>query len=461
MNLRVKIAGGLIGFALSLGGAAAQTTPTPAATPAATAKPAASAPAVPRRSRRPRPSPPRPRPRRPPTPPVRPPRSRRPPPRARRPRARRRRPTPPRRAPPPFRCPSPRRRSRSARPPPPPPPLETALSTDPTPTLQPDTFFATAKAAERYAAIVQAGGWPTDIPALRPGAKGAAVAKLRKRLAIEGDLDARRRSKAPQPQIWDKDLTEAVKTFPGAHGAAADRRRRRRDAEGDQRARRDRATTNSPPARSGFPAYNFEFGDRYVVVNLPSTSVEAVENGKVVHRYVAIVGDPEHPSPEISAHISVINLNPTWTVPTSIIKKEIIPQMQRDPGYLAARQDPHPRRLRQRDRSALDRLEHQARGQLHAAPGFRRRQFARLDPHRHAQQARRLHARHARQGAVRRRLPLPQPRLRARAGRLRLRGMAARGHAGRPGRRLGQGGAARQGEGAARARTSSSPRPCR
>ena len=70
------------------------------------------------------------------------------------------------------------------------------------------------------------------------------------------------------------------------------------------------------------------------MVNLPSTSVEAVENGRVVHRYVAIVGDPEHPSPEISAHIQVINLNPTWTVPTSIIKKEIIPRMQRDPGYL-------------------------------------------------------------------------------------------------------------------------------
>ncbi len=73
----------------------------------------------------------------------------------------------------------------------------------------------------------------------------------------------------------------------------------------------------------------FRFGDRYVVVNLPSTSVEAVENGAVVHRYVAIVGDPEHPSPEIAAHISVINLNPTWTVPVSIIKKEIIPKMQR------------------------------------------------------------------------------------------------------------------------------------
>ena len=79
---------------------------------------------------------------------------------------------------------------------------------------------------------------------------------------------------------------------------------------------------------------NFSFDERYVVVNIPSTQVEAVENGRVVHHYIAIVGDPDHPSPEISAHIQVVNLNPTWTVPTSIIKKEIIPRMQRDPGYL-------------------------------------------------------------------------------------------------------------------------------
>ena len=80
---------------------------------------------------------------------------------------------------------------------------------------------------------------------------------------------------------------------------------------------------------------DFPFGERYVVVNLPATSVEAVENGAVVHRYAAIVGDVDHPSPEIAAHIAAINLNPTWTVPVSIIKKEIIPRMQRDPGYLA------------------------------------------------------------------------------------------------------------------------------
>ena len=211
----------------------------------------------------------------------------------------------------------------------PPPPRETALSDDPEPTLQPDTFFATAKASERYSAIVDAGGWPTDIVAVGPGTKGPAVLKLRKRLAIEGDLPAGEASAL----AWDKGLTAAVKRFQARMGL------------------RETGTVSGAtlkainvPARERFnelassanrlAGLNFSFDDRYVVVNLPSTSVEAIENGRVVHRYVAIVGDPEHPSPEISAHIQVINLNPTWTVPTSIIKKEIIPRMQRDPGYL-------------------------------------------------------------------------------------------------------------------------------
>ena len=217
---------------------------------------------------------------------------------------------------------------------PPPPPLETALSNDPAPTLQPGTFFATAKAAERYAAIVAAGGWPTDVAPSRPGAKGPAVAELRKRLAIEGDLDADKAADGPASQAWDADLTAAVKRFQARmglrqSGLVAGATLKAMNVPADVR-----ATQLAASARR-LADIAFSFGERYVVVNLPAASVEAIENGRVVHRYVAIVGDVAHPSPEIAAHISVINLNPTWTVPTSIIKKEIIPKMQKDPGYLA------------------------------------------------------------------------------------------------------------------------------
>ena len=211
-----------------------------------------------------------------------------------------------------------------------PPPLETALSKDTHPTFSAETFFATQKAAERYARIVDEGGWATDLAALRPGAKGEAVVKLRRHLALEGDLDP---GAARSPK-WDAALTAAVKHFQTRMGL-----RETGIVSGatlkaiDVPAETRRQQLAASAAR--LANLHFEFERRYVVVNLPSTSVEAVQDGQVVHRYVAIVGDPDHPSPEISAHISVVNLNPTWTVPTSIIKKEIIPHMQRDPGYLS------------------------------------------------------------------------------------------------------------------------------
>src|SRR5580692_8522888 len=212
---------------------------------------------------------------------------------------------------------------------PPPPPRETALSDDPRPTLQPDTFFATAKASERYSAIVDAGGWPTDIAAIGPGTKGPAVAKLRKRLAIEGDLSAAEAGGL----AWDNGLTAAVKRFQGRMGLRQTGIVSGATLKAINIPAKVRFTQLASSANR-LAGLNFSFDERYVVVNLPSTQVEAVENGRVVHHYIAIVGGPEHPSPEISAHVQVINLNPTWTVPTSIIKKEIIPRMQRDPGYL-------------------------------------------------------------------------------------------------------------------------------
>jgi L,D-transpeptidase YcbB len=209
------------------------------------------------------------------------------------------------------------------------PPRETALSDDPTPTFRPNTFFATAKASERYGAIADAGGWPVVPVPLKAGSKGSAVLALRKRLSIEGDLGAGAAS-----ETWDGELAAAVKHFQSRMGLrqtgiVAGATLKAMNVPASQRFRQ---LASSAQRLAGA---NFPFGERYVVVNIPSLSVEAVENDRVVHRYVAIVGDIDHQSPEISAKISAINLNPTWTVPISIIKKEIIPRMQKDPGYLS------------------------------------------------------------------------------------------------------------------------------
>ncbi len=208
------------------------------------------------------------------------------------------------------------------------PPRETALSDDPTPVFQPETFFATSKASERYAMIADGGGWPRVGVPLRPGSKGPAVAALRRRLAAEDD------SLSGASPVWDGALTAAVKRFQFRMGL-----RQTGEVSGATlraldvpAATRFRQLASSAQRLAGV---DFPFGPRYVVVNIPSTAVDAVENDRVVRRYTAIVGDVEHHSPEVSAKIVAVNINPTWTVPSSIIKNEIAPKMLKDPGYLS------------------------------------------------------------------------------------------------------------------------------
>lgn len=212
----------------------------------------------------------------------------------------------------------------------PPSPRETTLSTDPTPTLLPETFFATAKASERYAAIMDAGGWPRVPPGITKTSKAKEVLILRQRLSVEGDLET---SQAQVP-VFDEALTAAVKAFQARHGLRQSGlvQGATLAAMNVPAATRFRQLASSSQRLAGV---NFSFADRYVVVNIPSASVEAVAGGQVAKRFVAIVGDIEHPSPEVIARIQAVNLNPTWTVPTSIIKNEIIPKMQKNSGYLA------------------------------------------------------------------------------------------------------------------------------
>lgn len=208
------------------------------------------------------------------------------------------------------------------------PPGETALSDDPTPALQPETFYATSKASERYLQIVERGGWPVVGVPLQAGARGPAVVALRRRLAAE-DAALRDVSKT----TWDNELTAAVKRFQfrmglRQTGVVAGATLREIDLPATVRFRQ---LASSAQRLAGV---EFPFGSRYIVVNIPSTAAEAVENNRVTRRYAAIVGDPEHPSPEVVAKAYAVNINPTWTVPQSIIKNEIAPKMLRDPSYL-------------------------------------------------------------------------------------------------------------------------------
>ena len=200
---------------------------------------------------------------------------------------------------------------------------------DPTPSFGPQTFYATARASEAYAAIADAGGWPHLRGPVTPRSRGLIVKQLRRRLAIEHDLSSDNGS-----PVWGADLTEAVKHFQwrmGLRPTGFVTGVTLQEMNVSARAR-FQALASTAQRLAGV---HFPFGNRYVDVNIPSESVESVDFGHVVHRYTAVVGARDHQSPQISASITAININPNWTLPQSIIKNEVIPKMQKDPNFLS------------------------------------------------------------------------------------------------------------------------------
>jgi murein L,D-transpeptidase YcbB/YkuD len=206
-----------------------------------------------------------------------------------------------------------------------------ALALSHEPTYDEGTAQRIREAALSYSDMAVRGGWPV-IPAdakFALGVPGPNDDLLRQRLLISGDLAA---DKASGP--YDDVVAEAIKRFQVRHGLAATgtvtpRTLAELNVSVQKRIKQLEASLER------LANMNFSFGQRYVVVNLPATFAEAVENDHVVRRYRVIVGKTEKPSPTLTAEITSVNLNPTWTVPSSIAKTEISAHMRKDPTYLS------------------------------------------------------------------------------------------------------------------------------
>lgn len=75
-------------------------------------------------------------------------------------------------------------------------------------------------------------------------------------------------------------------------------------------------------------------GDNYALVNIPEYHVRIIDEGKTCVKMKVIVGTKKNKTPIFSENLQYITLNPTWNVPDSIARNEIIPATLRDPGYL-------------------------------------------------------------------------------------------------------------------------------
>ena len=183
-----------------------------------------------------------------------------------------------------------------------------------------------------YRRIAADGGWAAipEKTKLKKGSTGHAVALLKHRLVISGDLDA---AALGINDHFDGRLQGALQKFQERHGLNAD---------GVMAEETRKALNFSVEKRIRQIEWNMErwrwlpdeLGPRYVMVNIPDYRLFVVENQITIMSMKTVVGKPEQPTPVFMDNMSYLELNPTWNLPNSIVADEMIPKVKKDPNYL-------------------------------------------------------------------------------------------------------------------------------
>ncbi|HEY8577407.1 MAG TPA: L,D-transpeptidase family protein [Devosia sp.] len=200
------------------------------------------------------------------------------------------------------------------------------------PILSYDTVHNLQLAISQYEPFVANGGWeevPQEAFRLSLGKSGAAVIQLKRRLISSGDM-------ALVPNVndlFDEATDRGVRTFQARHGLIVN-------------GQVDEPTwyaLNVPAATRLQQLYlNFtrvqnmapNLNPRYIVVNIPAATIEAVNDGMVEQRHTAVVGRVDRATPIMASNISQINFNPYWHVPKSLVRKDLTKYMLENPNYL-------------------------------------------------------------------------------------------------------------------------------
>ncbi len=186
-------------------------------------------------------------------------------------------------------------------------------------------------------AVASAGGF-VRVPngeTLEPGDRHAAVSALARRLAQSGDLTAGEAAERRDPERYDPVLAAAVRRFQARHGLAVDGvvgpntlARLNESAE----SLIARATVNMA-RQAAAPSLPMS---RHIVVNVPAFELRAYRQGRPVLTMKVVVGRTSRATPEMSAPMTHLVVNPSWTVPAGILRKDVARHMLEDTGYLAS-----------------------------------------------------------------------------------------------------------------------------
>ncbi|MDZ7710526.1 MAG: L,D-transpeptidase family protein [Roseovarius sp.] len=194
---------------------------------------------------------------------------------------------------------------------------------------QTNEYHRLMKERLRLESLIAEGGWGPTVRAdkLEPGNTGPAVIALRDRLLAQGYLA---RSATAR---YDGRIQAAVQAFQADHGLETDGIAGRSTiaALNVTPEARLQALTVAMERERWLPA---ERGARHVLVNLTDFSARLLDDDRVTFETRAIVGKNtnDRRSPEFSDEMEHMIINPTWHVPRSIVARDYLPKMKRNPN---------------------------------------------------------------------------------------------------------------------------------
>lgn len=176
--------------------------------------------------------------------------------------------------------------------------------------------------------------WP-EVPGgrlLKPGMHDPRVPLLAARLSAEGYYPEQ--ALRSPPEHYDEALADAVRAFQSAH-----------ELQDDALVGNDTLAALNTPAsarldqlRVNLERWRWLAGDieqETLLVDIAGGLLFYFKDGVPLWQGRAQVGRPTRQTPRLKSLVSRLTLNPTWTVPPTILRQDKLPEIRRDPGYLA------------------------------------------------------------------------------------------------------------------------------